>query len=297
MKRVISCILIISFCILGIFCLTGCSNEIENTNIENKQVENVIIDNEEKEEIVEEDSNEIVRVDIEVSDIFNEALVDYIIASIKVYAEDGYILKDINGNVNTERLTADEVDSNYEEYKKQIVAMLSDETIFKGFSKDGKEYSTYNFQKILNGLGIGTHMGAGIGCYDMYGVKLYEYGKISVEKYPPTKLNIIKYFGFNKQELIDLITRRLKTDGEEGNIVKLGTQEKISENEIEKNIKEYEEKIINIIENNNVDGNLYYDTGRLYYSCNFTSFLKELDLANKEGLYEYGDNYQNFILY
>ena len=89
-------------------------------------------------------------------------LVNNILDTIETYAQNGYILKDIMGDVTADKLTLEEAKNNRETYKKIIEENIYDDELFeeKYFEDNKLVYKSY-FEALLNKLEIGTHMGAG----------------------------------------------------------------------------------------------------------------------------------------
>lgn len=250
-----------------------------------KNMNDKMIDNTEQMNVIEE-NNEKELEDVNIN--FEEALVDYIINSIKKYAQDGYILKDTNGDVTASKLSGQEVENNIDNYKKSIENMLEDSSIFSTkFVRNNKECCTYNFEKILNNLNIGTHMGAGIGCYDSKCNKIYEYGKTEIEDYPPTNLNIIKYFGYNASDLVNNILNEIERCSNNNYILKdiTGdvTAEKLTLSEAQENREDYAKVINEIIDDTNIFTEFYFEDNKLICKCNFEKVLNKLEIGTHMG--------------
>lgn len=113
---------------------------------------------------------------------FEDMLVEYILNSIEEYAKNGSILKSTSGDVTAEKLKGEEVNSNSQRYKEKIMEMLTDKDLFGDiYNVNNKDACKYNFEKILNRLGLSTHMGAGVGEMDTLGKKVYVYGKTEID--------------------------------------------------------------------------------------------------------------------
>lgn len=223
-----------------------------------------------------------------VEENFEEALVNYIINSIKTYTQKGYILKNTTGDVYADKLSIQEFENNKEDYKKQIEKMLSDDSIFSTkFTKKDKECCTYKIENILNNLNLGTHMGSGIGCYDSKGNKIYEYGKTEIEEYSPTNLNIIKYFGYESSELIDTILDEIEKCAKNNYILKdtMGdvTAPKLTLTEAQNNRKSYEKTINELIEDIEMFPEIYFENNKLNIKCYFEEVLNKLGLGTHMG--------------
>ena len=127
-------------------------------------------------------SDENIAFGIRYNKDFEDMLVEYILSSIREYAKNGSILKSTTGDITAEQLTVEEVNSNNSKYKEKIIEMLTDKEIFKDIYKvDNKDACKYNFEKILNNLGLGTHMGIGTGKTDESGNKVYVYGMTQID--------------------------------------------------------------------------------------------------------------------
>lgn len=121
---------------------------------------------------------------------FEDMLVDYIMDSIEEYAKNGSIIKSNTGDVTAEQLTVEEVNRNSKNYKEKITEMIKNEEIFGNVYKvDNKDACKYNLEKILNNLGLGTHMGQGTGQVDESGNKVYVYGKTEIDVTTPSSGN------------------------------------------------------------------------------------------------------------
>lgn len=105
----------------------------------------------------------------------NNMLVEHILNSIETYAKNGYILKDTEGDVTAEKLTLDEAQKNREKYKEQIEEMIENESnVFKLYFENKTLKCKYDFEYVINKLGIGSHMGQGIDV-DENGMKIYNF--------------------------------------------------------------------------------------------------------------------------
>lgn len=206
---------------------------------------------------------------------FDYMLVEYILDSIEVYSSTGYILKDIDGDVTAERLSYEEAKANRAEYKVKIMNMLSNPEIFGNkFKIENKEACTFNFVKILTELGIGTHMGVGIGFTDFEGNKLYIYNnKVIASELGQDADEVIVYFGCNINELKNHLLDKLEEQVIKGKIVKSIDNSKLTVEEL----KEYRQKefLPSYYE-------LYYKDGLLTCKYYFDDVLQGFGLENTE---------------
>lgn len=72
----------------------------------------------------------------------------------------GYVLKSINGDITAEKISEKEFQENILNY---INTLQGKDTSIKIYKQDGNTYAEYLPQKVLNTLGLSTHMGAGFG--------------------------------------------------------------------------------------------------------------------------------------
>lgn len=89
-------------------------------------------------------------------------MADNILDSIEKYASEEYILKSTTGDVTAGKLTKEEAKQNRETYKTKILESLNNKEIVTKISfENDKLICTYNFEKILNSLELGSHMHIG----------------------------------------------------------------------------------------------------------------------------------------
>lgn len=220
---------------------------------------------------------------------FEEALVNYIIESIRVYTKNGYILKDTMGEVTASKLTVQEFENSKDSYKKEIENMLENNSIFGiKFIRNDKECCTYNLEKILNKLDLGTHMGIGIGCYDTKGNKIYEYTKVEVEEYSPTNSNIIKYFGYDTSKLVEDILDEIEICADNNYILKDTTgdvkAQKLTLVEAQNNRQIYAKKINELINDKDIFTEIYFENNKLICKCYFEQVLNQLGIGTHMGV-------------
>lgn len=142
---------------------------------ENTQVDSTIEDN--VETVIEEnkESNKSIPTSELVKTLGYDLnlMAEDILNSIETYSEQGYILKSTTGDVTAEKLSKDEVKQNRESYKTKILELLNNtEIVAKITIENGTVTCNYRFEKILNSLQIGTHMGIGVDI-DENGFKTY----------------------------------------------------------------------------------------------------------------------------
>lgn len=251
------------------------SNRNSNTN--NQNVINDIVDLQDKDDMINNEEEN-----------FEEMLVNYVIDSIKTYTQKGYILKDTTGDVSAIKLSIQEFEKNRENYKKEIEKMLSDTSIFSTkFTREGKECCIYKIEKILNKLNLGTQMGAGIGCYDSKGNKIYKYGKTEIEEYSPNNLNVIKYFGYESNQLIDSILDEIEKYAKNNYILKDTTGDvtasKLTLLEAQNNRQSYKKIINENINEIDIFQEIYFENNRLNIKCHFEEILNKLGLGTHMG--------------
>lgn len=245
------------------------------------------------------------QVVVQESGNFEEALVSYIYESIREYAKEGYILKNTLGsNIVDPMLTVDEVERNEDNYKKQIKEMLGDKTIFSDvFVRNGRKACTYKFERILNKLELGAQNGLGIGCYDGNGNKIYEYGKVQIEKDGPGNKNAIEYFGYTLEQVTNVILGEFRKYTQAGYVLKekktenseqtgvseqVVTSEQSQQNnsdslqkltieELEKYIPVYIERLNSFIQDEGYTF-IYFKNGQLVCEVNFGKMLELLEV-------------------
>ncbi len=151
-----------------------------NTNIQDTE-ENTQSDltPERNEEIAIEENKETTNKSIPTSELVKtlgydlNSMAEDILNSIESYSEQGYILKSTIGDVTADKLSKDEVKQNRESYKTKILELLNNtEIVTKITIENATVICNYNFEKILNSLQIGSHMGIGIDT-DEDGFKTY----------------------------------------------------------------------------------------------------------------------------
>ena len=220
---------------------------------------------------------------------FEDALVNYIVHSIEVYVQNGAILKDTTGDVTASKLSSQEFEDKKESYEKEIKNMLKDYSIIsKKFIKNNKECCIYDLEKILNKLGLGTHMGYGIGCYDTNNKKIYEYGKTEVEEYLSTNSNIIKYFGYDASQLVNSILEEIEKCASNNYILKDTTGDvtasKLTLLEAQNNRQSYEKIINQIIDDTDIFTEMYFENNKLISKCDFEKVLNKLGIGTHMGM-------------
>jgi len=236
-------------------------------------------------------SNEIMQQ----NEKFNDALVEYIISSIKVYAQNGYILKSTKGDVSADKLTVLEIENNIYKYRNSITQLLKDKSIFKDkFIRNNKICCTYNLGRLLKEIGISSHMYIGIGCFDANYNKIYEYGKTEVEDYGTNNINIIRYLGFDSNNLVNKILfeieRLVKNNyilkDTKGNI----TAGKLSLEELKNNSDNYKRIINEFLTTTNSTINaidiiyISFENNKLICECYFENLLNELGMSSHMGI-------------
>ena len=136
------------------------------------------------------DLNSVESIGVRYNKNFEDMLVEYILNSIETYTNNGNIIKSTDGYILADKLTIEEFNSNRLIYKEKIKNMLENTDIFgNAFIEDNKEACTYNLEKILNNLGIGTHMGLGTGKTDDLGNKTYILGQTEIDTTDPDSEN------------------------------------------------------------------------------------------------------------
>lgn len=269
--------------------------KINNSNSEknpNNNINNGIIDNTGKEEgkLPEQQPSDADKdeVDEQVKNSFEYKLTNYIVNSIKTYAKAGKILKSTDGDVSAAKLTEKEVQNSAASYTKKITAMLSDKTIFSSkFTKDGNDAVLYNFEKILNKLGLSSHMGSGIGCYDSNGNKIYEYGKTEIETYAPNNTNIVKYFGYTTDLVANTIANQIEAYAK-GNYLLKSTDgdvsaPKLTLAEAKNNRTNYKKAITENLDDRDVFPAIYFENGELVVKCYIEDLLNKLGVGSHMG--------------
>ena len=260
------------------------TNKIKNNIAESNSKETSNIS---QSESTNTENNENIITDTKLN--FEDEMVNYIIDSIKIYAQNGTILKDTTGDVTASKLTTQEFESNEKNYKKEIKDMLEDKSIFSDkFIRNNKECCTYNLEKILNKFGFGTHMGIGIGCYDSNNKKIYEKGKTEIEEYEPTNSNVIKYFGYEKNDLINNILDEIEKCVNNNYILKSTTGDvtapKLTLTEMLNNRTEYQKTIDGLIDDIGIFSEIYFENNKLIVKCHFEDVLNKLGIGTHMGI-------------
>ncbi len=283
---IIIIILLVALIALGIYTYTT-----KNTNVEKNYANNDI------NYVNEYNTEEYSKKETEISnttettnkeEIFEDKLVDYIVKSIKIYAENGNILKSTIGDINADKLSVQEFENNKSIYEEKIKEMITDKSIFsEKFIKNNKQCYTYKFEKILNQLGIGTHMGIGIGCYDSHDNKIYEDGKTEIEEDRPTNSNIIKYFGY-EDKVYNTILDEIEKCARDGYILKDingdVTAQKLTLSEAQRNREIYKDKINEIIDDGGIFTEIYFENNKLNVKCYFEKILNKLEIGTHMGI-------------
>lgn len=256
-----------------LFNLDKTKSEQNNTIAQNSQIQN-------ENNNTEANNNE--------EETFDNMLVEYVLDSIEKYANNGYLFKDTTGDSNAEKITVQELRENRATYKNKIINLLPDKRFFGSqFIINGKDACTYNFEKILNELNIGTHMGIGIGCYDNNGNKLYISGNTDIENAPPTATNVIKYFGYSPNAIINSILDSIELYSEKGYLFKMiddGSEaERLTLEETQNNRQVFNKKLVELIESESEMFELYFENETLNCKYNYENVINRLGIKSNNG--------------
>jgi len=108
---------------------------------------------------------------------FEKQFVNYLAEVVIQGAKNESLLKDTEGNATADKLTEREAINNKGQYIKILEKNMNNREIFSAqFIKDEKQCIVFNMEKMLNLLGVGTHMGTGMGVSDDNGMQLYMVG-------------------------------------------------------------------------------------------------------------------------
>jgi hypothetical protein len=101
--------------------------------------------------------------DVDIRAEADEAFANYMISVLKEMAPTDTLLWSTTGYINAERVTIEEIEANAESYKEIIIANLGNSEVIFDISEEGSTITyTFNPEKLLNLLGMGTHMGNGL---------------------------------------------------------------------------------------------------------------------------------------
>jgi hypothetical protein len=101
--------------------------------------------------------------DVDIRAEADEAFANYMISVLKEMAPTDTLLWSTTGYINAERVTIEEIEANAESYKEIIISNLGNSEVIFDISEEGGTITyTFNPEKLLNLLGMGTHMGNGL---------------------------------------------------------------------------------------------------------------------------------------
>lgn len=139
---------------------------------------------------------------------FAEQFFNYLVDMISERAKEGVILKDTTGDVTADKLTEQEVVANKNNYINILKNNLNNNEIFSDkFIKDNKQCIVFSVESVLNLLGLGTHMGAGMGATDYNGMQLYVYGD---NPHIDLKNNVYEEFGYDIEQIVNDVYYKIK---------------------------------------------------------------------------------------
>lgn len=222
-----------------------------------------------------------------------ELFIAYLLDSIEIYARKGYILESIDGDVTAAKLTEAEVKNNRDLYTEKLKGLTNDkETVISYYEKQNNKYFVYSIEKVLNKLGLSTHMGVGVGLLDTRGMKLYTVGQTAKESADLTDVKWVEdrvsEFGYDNNIFVNQILDSIEKYASNGNILKSTdgniAAAKLTVEEAKYNREEYKQKINSIINNRDIFSEVYLENGTLNCKYEFESVLVVLGLSSHMGV-------------
>lgn len=223
---------------------------------------------------------------------FDELFINYILDSIEYYSKEGSLYKissengtstDIISDVDKQfkKLTPSEAKENRDLYASSLNNILNSK-IYKSemfYLPNSQSACTYNFESIINQLGLITNNRKNIGCYDNNGNKLYIYGTKKIENLKLTPTNIIESFAFKSDTFIEDILNEIKNYSEKGYITKSNSSN-LSIEDFEQSKNTYTEKIKELLNSEDNIFELTYTDEKLYMIFYYEYFLNTIDLTS-----------------